>query len=898
MDVAELSEAFKDQSLQPSNHAQLMQRMQELMGQGMDVSSLFATIVSSTSTRDISVKKAAYAFLAKYGSTNEELCFLSINTLHQDCADLDPIVRSLALRTICSLGQRSVLRFMLQPLSKGFQDKNAHVRKTAAMACISIFELDPVFVLESEIVDKLYGLLRDRETQVVVSAILALETILVDEGGIVINYNIAAHFLQRYKDWSPSQLQIILGVLCRYKPQTNDEIYEIMNDVDDGLQNPSLAVQMATLRLFIWLCQDLTEIQEDLQKTIEETLIKHLGSPVPDLVYASLCHLSLMIETTGRLHHNTPEHLSAVLCKLNDPVAIKLQKFSLCATIAQKSTSVTVATTLGSTNVSTLILDHLCHVAAMRDIVNLVQKSHRTKTRIDRHSITDNLEVACRAIETIGKIGTFQHSSQSQEKQPMARLSPTSGSQEDGQSGRSISKSCIDRLFQLLILFSSMEHTLEKPRSEGQKDGSSNMKKSQHGQADNSWTHTNIADLGLDESQVALLLSTVLLTIESCWQYELEARQRRTEETARMGGIFEPLQIKSLGILLLRHLDQGELDRLAKKKKPLRFRYDDGNDDQPSQASSVYAHNGSPGDISRLARISGLRMLLLEESAQQLSLRKQIQINSSNPEDEGAKTKAQGIQEALGMRAQYALLLQQQVQDMVQSLDTTITHTTKSDQAFLLTRAEQIATLQLACHLVAFSIDQESEDAGMSTEIQSTDVDILKRRLDILGQAVDQLIPANTAPGSESENSPFGDDLVSFETVNPSTTSQQHDSQIRVQLESVSRDVADRARLVESLFLVPLLSSLASPSTLTDIPTPRSISQNNQFNSPIFKTDAYQKLVKQKFVDQFGIKGKRSPFATATVENGAESDAGLDMDKLILYDWCFQVGFNTLALTK
>lgn len=36
---------------------------------------------------------------------------------------------------------------MLQPLNKGFQDKNAHVRKTSAMACISLFELDPVFVL-------------------------------------------------------------------------------------------------------------------------------------------------------------------------------------------------------------------------------------------------------------------------------------------------------------------------------------------------------------------------------------------------------------------------------------------------------------------------------------------------------------------------------------------------------------------------------------------------------------------------------------------------------------------------------------------------------------------------------------------------------------------------------
>jgi hypothetical protein len=32
-------------------------------------------------------------------------------------------------------------------LNKGFQDKNAHVRKTAALVCISLFELDPVFVL-------------------------------------------------------------------------------------------------------------------------------------------------------------------------------------------------------------------------------------------------------------------------------------------------------------------------------------------------------------------------------------------------------------------------------------------------------------------------------------------------------------------------------------------------------------------------------------------------------------------------------------------------------------------------------------------------------------------------------------------------------------------------------
>lgn len=44
MDVAELAEAFKDHSAE--NQAQLMRRVQELMGQGVDVSSLFPSMVS------------------------------------------------------------------------------------------------------------------------------------------------------------------------------------------------------------------------------------------------------------------------------------------------------------------------------------------------------------------------------------------------------------------------------------------------------------------------------------------------------------------------------------------------------------------------------------------------------------------------------------------------------------------------------------------------------------------------------------------------------------------------------------------------------------------------------------------------------------------------------------
>ncbi|KAF9207015.1 AP-4 complex subunit beta-1 [Haplosporangium sp. Z 27] len=774
---------------------------------------------------------------------------------------------------------------MLQPLSKGFQDKNANVRKTTAMACISLFELDPVFVLESEIVDKLYGLLRDRDTQVIVSAILALETILVDEGGIVINHNIAAHLLKRYKDWSSSQLQIILGVLCRYKPQTNDEVYEIMNDVDDGLQNPSVAVQMATLRLFIWLCQDLAEIQEDLQTTIEDILIKHLGSPVPDLVYASLCHLSVLVETTGKFHHNSPEHLSAIFCRLNDPVATKLQKLNICTIISQKSTNATVTTINGPTGVSNLILDHLCHVAAMADLVVLLQKAHRNKTKLDRHSITGHLEVACRGIEAIGAIASFQYLNQSKETLPATQVSSISGTQEGGQNGQNIVKSCIDRLFQLLVLFSSMEHILEKPKNESQKESTNRKNVKSHGPMGGGWMHTNISDLNLDDSQVALLLSTTFLTIEGCWQKEFEAQQQRTEETARLGGIFEPLQIKLLGILLLRHLDQDELDRLAKKKKPLRFIYDDGDNASGENPLSTHPYSEHSGDISRLARISGLRMLLLEESTQQLSLLRQFRITAVDPEDESSKIKTQGVQQALEMRTQYALLLQQQVQEMVQSLDITIAHATKSDQAYMQARAEQIAILQLACHLVAFSIDQEQTCKDLNLENQSNDADVLKRRLDILAQAVDQLIPATPTP--------VGGDPVSVETDNLLYANQQYSSNIRVRMESVSRDVADRARLIESLFLIPLLSS--ESSSLSDISAPRAVSQSHQFDSPIFKTDTYRQLTRQKFVKQFGVNAQ---LGTDSIESDKTQDTSVNMDKLLIYDWCFQIGFNTLAVAK
>lgn len=74
-----------------------------LMSQGVDVSSLFAEMVKACATVDVVQKKLVYVFLCSYASLNPDLSLLVVNTLTRDCEDPNPMVRSLALRSMSNL---------------------------------------------------------------------------------------------------------------------------------------------------------------------------------------------------------------------------------------------------------------------------------------------------------------------------------------------------------------------------------------------------------------------------------------------------------------------------------------------------------------------------------------------------------------------------------------------------------------------------------------------------------------------------------------------------------------------------------------------------------------------------------------------------------------------------
>ncbi len=48
-------------------------------------------------------KKLVYLYLGNYSKSNSEVALLTVNTLQKDCRDRNPMIRGLALRSMCSM---------------------------------------------------------------------------------------------------------------------------------------------------------------------------------------------------------------------------------------------------------------------------------------------------------------------------------------------------------------------------------------------------------------------------------------------------------------------------------------------------------------------------------------------------------------------------------------------------------------------------------------------------------------------------------------------------------------------------------------------------------------------------------------------------------------------------
>jgi AP-4 complex subunit beta-1 len=279
-------------------------------------------------------KKLVYLYLGEYAGSHSEITLLAVNTLQKDCRDSNPMVRGLALRSMCGLRVDDLVEYVLQPLQDGLRDKSPYVRKTAVLGCVKLFYTSESVVHECNIPDTLYSMVKDRDELVMANAVVALDEILSRDGGIVLTSEIANRLFQTLANFPPWCQCQLMAILVRYVPADEDEVVDILNLLDDRLKNANSGVVMAAMKLFLHFTRNMDGMLEDVMDRIKQPMITQMASGCPELRWTLLHQLQALLYKCPTLLESD---FRSFFCKYNEPSYVKTKKLEILTQITSEA---------------------------------------------------------------------------------------------------------------------------------------------------------------------------------------------------------------------------------------------------------------------------------------------------------------------------------------------------------------------------------------------------------------------------------------------------------------------------------------------------------------------------------------------------------------------------------
>lgn len=324
---------------------EIIKKVIAYMTLGIDVSRLFSEMVLCVDTKDLISKKMVYLYLTNYAQKNSELAIMCINTLLNDCRNEDPMVRGLALRSLCSLRLDSILEYIHDPLQASLTDTSAYVRKTGVIGILKVYSLNPEIIKESDMIDTLYNMIRDRDPQVVSNCLVALNEIMADEGGIAINQPIVLHLLSRISDFNEWGQCNILQIVAKYKPTGPDEVFTIMNTLEQCLRVSNSAVVLGTAKCFFNLTQarGMEQIQDQVFERMRQPLLTLMAGGSHEVNYCVLHHILLLV---SKKPHVFSRDYRQFYNRYNEPTHVKYVKIDILALVADGANVADIVTEL------------------------------------------------------------------------------------------------------------------------------------------------------------------------------------------------------------------------------------------------------------------------------------------------------------------------------------------------------------------------------------------------------------------------------------------------------------------------------------------------------------------------------------------------------------------------
>ncbi|CAJ1986926.1 adaptin-related protein-like protein [Leishmania donovani] len=144
------------------------------MTMGKDMSSLFNEVSALTSSANSTMKRLAYLYLMENSRVQPERTVLQAGTFVKDTLHDSPLVRGAGLRTMTGIQLSVMADFDTGPLSRCLEDSSAYVRRIAAMGVLKQYSKAPNVSSASDLLDKLKGLLKDKNAAVAGSAVRAM----------------------------------------------------------------------------------------------------------------------------------------------------------------------------------------------------------------------------------------------------------------------------------------------------------------------------------------------------------------------------------------------------------------------------------------------------------------------------------------------------------------------------------------------------------------------------------------------------------------------------------------------------------------------------------------------------------------------------------------------------
>eukprot|EP00240_Pyramimonas_obovata_P000618 CAMPEP_0118943262 /NCGR_PEP_ID=MMETSP1169-20130426/37958_1 /TAXON_ID=36882 /ORGANISM="Pyramimonas obovata, Strain CCMP722" /LENGTH=566 /DNA_ID=CAMNT_0006888471 /DNA_START=40 /DNA_END=1737 /DNA_ORIENTATION=+ len=284
----------------------------------------------ATVTSDVATKKMLYHYITHHAHVHQELALLSINTLLKDCRDDSPTIRGLALRSLCSLRVANLLEYLTEPLQKALSDQHAYVRRTAVIAVLKVYDLDKVVITDLGLLDTVRGIaLSDRDAQVAINALSVLAEIEGKES--LANAGMLIPLLNRVKELDEWGLCLVMEIAALYVPKEPNEIFDIMNVLESCLAHVNSAVVLATVRVFLRVTLSMAEVHQQVYERIKAPLLTLISSSAPEIAYAVVAHLHLLVSRAPVLFAADHKHF---YCRYSDPSYIKQLKLEMLTAVA------------------------------------------------------------------------------------------------------------------------------------------------------------------------------------------------------------------------------------------------------------------------------------------------------------------------------------------------------------------------------------------------------------------------------------------------------------------------------------------------------------------------------------------------------------------------------------